>query len=465
MKGLGGLSYAELKAELSSLYAHACDHEHITASDDEPDLPDDDINSLWKSVSDMTEQVWKDKGMPDEIDKNVAAQYAGIFMQGIQKGYGNIGFSGEDYNTPDANMLRNLADNVYQFSAAKNYTQLKELTGAMLNDDGKLRTYNEFKAAALQINNDQVNNWLRTEYDTAIAGAQMASKWVDISGGKDSQMLEFDAIMDGRTTALCGSLNGTRKPADDAFWNTYYPPNHFNCRSTVRQINGGSSTPDKDIEYPDIPKMFQTNLGKQGLVFPPGHAYYKGEAKNFNDVFGKAQYQKDNSHTGNGTVYESGLSYIPPVEGETKTESQKKQELLDKAEYKDRQKVAKTLANYFDGDIFLTPSFSKGDWRYPFYFKGAPTLWRCPDFKIGNEFWEMKSYRDVWKLDKIDNMLNRVMDKKQSHNIIIRITDDADMRKVKNRITGKINGNKEMKEWIKKVIVVNKDMEVIPVLK
>ena len=44
---------------------------------------------------------------------------------------------------------------------------------------------------------------------------------------------QYDALLDNRTTALCTSLHETVMPADGTFWSIYYPPNHFNCRSSV----------------------------------------------------------------------------------------------------------------------------------------------------------------------------------------------------------------------------------------
>lgn len=44
---------------------------------------------------------------------------------------------------------------------------------------------------------------------------------------------QYDALLDNRTTDTCKSLDGTVMPADGTFWSIYYPPNHFNCRSSV----------------------------------------------------------------------------------------------------------------------------------------------------------------------------------------------------------------------------------------
>lgn len=215
--------------------------------------------------------------MPYSVNKEVAAAFAKQLWSGVKDGYGKNTVS-IAYNSPDDKMLNNLQNNVYNFSAAKNYQQLKALTQAMIGDDGKLRSYSQFKNEAFAINDAHVNNWLKTEYDTAVASGQMASKWADIQANKKLlPLLQFDAVMDARTSAICSSLNGVVKPVDDPFWNMYYPPNHFGCRSTVRQKSGGAQTPDHAIVHPEkVPEMFKTNLAKQGLVFPPAHPYWIG---------------------------------------------------------------------------------------------------------------------------------------------------------------------------------------------
>ena len=48
---------------------------------------------------------------------------------------------------------------------------------------------------------------------------------------------EYTAVMDNRTSDICSNLDGTRRLADDPIWKEIWPPNHFNCRSTVVSIN------------------------------------------------------------------------------------------------------------------------------------------------------------------------------------------------------------------------------------
>lgn len=212
-------------------------------------------------------------GMPAKLDEKTVQYMAEKLEEAIFQGYGK-NLPEIDYDTPDFEMMSSLRTDVWQFSGAKNYQQLKAMSEALEGPDGKLRSFNEFKKTVRPIIDDHAR-WLETEYRTAVASSQMAAKWARIQRDKDLfPLLEFDAVIDNRTTELCRSLDKVIRPVDDAFWQVYYPPNHFNCRSDVRSVRSGEITPEEDIEYPDIPDMFRTNTAANGLVFPPGHSYY-----------------------------------------------------------------------------------------------------------------------------------------------------------------------------------------------
>lgn len=57
--------------------------------------------------------------------------------------------------------------------------------------------------------------------------------------------LEFIGIDDARQTDVCHSLMGIIRPYDDPFWESHFPPLHFNCRSTVRAIYDEDELPEK----------------------------------------------------------------------------------------------------------------------------------------------------------------------------------------------------------------------------
>lgn len=227
-----------------------------------------------EALAAMLEQVWRDKGLPPGlINPEVTRAFAEKLWGAVVEGYGTD-LPGVDFDTPDHTMLAKLQENVWHFSGAKNYQQLKELSAALIGPDGKLRSRNDFIQEALKINDTQIKQYLSAEYDLAVIGGQMAAKWVRIEANRETfPLLEFDVVLDSRTTTICRPLAGVIVPYDSPFVKKYYPPNHYNCRTTVRQLRSGVVT--KKPQAPDVPKMFRTNIAQQGLVFPKDHPYFK----------------------------------------------------------------------------------------------------------------------------------------------------------------------------------------------
>lgn len=236
-------------------------------------------NSLDKEATRIAKLIYEGKLSTGDIDPKLTALVAEKLKGAIMDGYGK-NFDNVDYDTPDYNMLRNLERNVYQFSAAKNYQQLKDMTGALKDENGVVRSFKEFRDASQQISYQYNTNWLETEYNTAVNGSTLASRWSDFERYKDTMpLLEYVTAGDSRVREEHRVLNHVKKNMDDEFWNTYYPPNGYNCRCTVNQLTGGTETPTHKINYPDVQPMFRTNLAKQGLVFPAEHPYYDGVPK------------------------------------------------------------------------------------------------------------------------------------------------------------------------------------------
>lgn len=240
----------------------------------------EEANKLPDIYEILIAQIHAGKIKAGDIDKATAMDLAEHLTAAIFEGYG-MDFAGVDYNTPDYNMLASLERNVYSFSTAKNYQEIKALTLA-LKDGATVRSFAEFRKEAVKVLDKFVGSWLRSEYDTAIAGSQMAARWVEYEqNAQDMPWLQYDTVGDSAVRPAHRVLDGVRKRINDPFWDEYYPPNGWNCRCSVKQLTGiHTATPDEEIEKPFVPKMFRVNLAKQGAVFPEGHPYNEGLPEN-----------------------------------------------------------------------------------------------------------------------------------------------------------------------------------------
>lgn len=99
-----------------------------------------------------------------------------------------------------------------------------------------------------------------TIWRTNATAANLAGRWSQIRAfGDDIEVLEYITIEDTRTTEVCRSYAGIVRPSSDPIWNAITPPNHFNCRSTIRPVFSGTEearmlvvTPDGELA--DIPR-------------------------------------------------------------------------------------------------------------------------------------------------------------------------------------------------------------------
>lgn len=77
---------------------------------------------------------------------------------------------------------------------------------------------------------------LETIVQTNVQTSYSKGRYLQLTDSK-MPFWQYFAIDDGQTTSLCLELNERVFRADDPFWDTYYPPNHFNCRSTVMGVD------------------------------------------------------------------------------------------------------------------------------------------------------------------------------------------------------------------------------------
>lgn len=221
------------------------------------------------------------------FDPTLTDLVAQELMNGVVNGFGKD-FPELDSETPDYAMLQSLEKNVFHFSAAKNVQQIKSMSLALRDEQGRLRTFEEFRDEAMKISDEYLGNWLRTEYDTAIAAGQMAGKWIHIQEDKELfPYLLYRTVGDSHVRPSHQLLEGIVRRVDDTFWDVYFPPNGWNCRCDVDQLESAVETPFQQIPAPDdVPPMFRVNLAKRGLIFPPDHPYWLGVS---DDIYRRAE--------------------------------------------------------------------------------------------------------------------------------------------------------------------------------
>lgn len=235
----------------------------------------------------------------DEYNKLILGIYAGVITTqnldvktyqriarklslGVFEGFGK-NIDDTIKGSADYRMLFDLRRNVYVFSGAKTYQEVRE-TSALLTekDKNEIKSFGDFKVKAKEVLTRYNEDYLQAEYNSAIAQSRSASQWMEFE--KDSElypMLTYNTVGDGRVRETHRALDGISRPLTDAFWKSYLPPNGWNCRCTALQ--GNSETPKTSLkgftQPKDVPDIFMMNAGLDKIVFSPKHPYFKVEPK------------------------------------------------------------------------------------------------------------------------------------------------------------------------------------------
>jgi SPP1 gp7 family putative phage head morphogenesis protein len=253
-----------------ALYASTCTHKHHGRS---LSLSyNSDLNEL---VEDLVKKIWNREISAGDVDPELWDLVSKELTGAVERGFNltkTKGLSGD--------MLNALKSDVQVFSGFKNYQMLREATDLLYDDTGALRGFDSFRDEVLKLNQEYNVSFLKAEYNHAVGSSRMAAKWQGIVKNKETlPLLEYLTAGDGRVRDSHAKLNRIVLPMDHPFWDTYMPPNDWNCRCNVRQLADGELSMVKDDQLPQLKDEFKFNPGKEKVIFPKSHPYYKVASK------------------------------------------------------------------------------------------------------------------------------------------------------------------------------------------
>jgi SPP1 gp7 family putative phage head morphogenesis protein len=208
--------------------------------------------------------------------ETVAITLEDALRHGFEGNLQSFVVSSTEYQTYKA-----LRDNIYKFSAAKQYQQVR-IMSEFINRKGEKSTFAEFKELAGKVFKEYNEQYLKTEYVTAIGQSQAARDWVETWDRKDLMpFLEYRTQRDSHVRDEHAALDGITLPVTHPFWKTYHPKNGFRCRCFTVQHERKKVT---DLNLRDLsdlddekkfPKIFRMNPGRDKMIFHEGrHPYF-----------------------------------------------------------------------------------------------------------------------------------------------------------------------------------------------
>lgn len=152
-------------------------------------------------------------------------------------------------------MRKRLQRSDYIFSGIKTFHELKEAFPSLLDENGNRKPFEQFLNDVQKIDNAYNRNYLRAEYNFVQASAQMAAKWEGFRQDGDRYNLQYRTAGDNHVRPEHAALDRVTLPITDTFWESYYPPNGWNCRCTVVQV--------RKSKYPVTPHDEAMDLGEE----------------------------------------------------------------------------------------------------------------------------------------------------------------------------------------------------------
>lgn len=180
--------------------------------------------------------------------------------------------------------VRRLKESNYVFSGFKTFHELNEAFPSLLDTDGSRKPFERFLNDVQKVN-ENYNRWyLKAEYNFAMASASMAAKWQHwwTDEDRDRYLLQYRTVGDKRVRESHRLMHNITLPITSRFWDSYFPPNGWNCRCTVERVRRGKY-PESDEAQAMLAgsqatagkhqEMMRFNPGKQAACFPAYNPY------------------------------------------------------------------------------------------------------------------------------------------------------------------------------------------------
>jgi SPP1 gp7 family putative phage head morphogenesis protein len=141
--------------------------------------------------------------------------------------------------------------------------------------DGAIKPFNAFKKDVAPIMEAFNKNYLKAEYNLAVANTQSAVQWENIQKDKEFfPSLRYVTTGDARVREDHVELDNIIRPVDDPFWDNYNPTNGWGCRCTVQQVTTKNKTDLRTKKIPELDSTFKNNPGRSRKIFTEKHPYF-----------------------------------------------------------------------------------------------------------------------------------------------------------------------------------------------
>lgn len=423
-------------------------------------LPSEEVS---KGFKDAMKAIFNQKGSSFSIDimadgnvQNLIEAHAGVLDRNLQR-----------LEMSDL-MRQRLTRSNYIFSGLKTFHELNEAFPSLLDENGNKKTFERFLNDVRKIDETYNANYLRAEYNFVQASAEMAAKWEGFMEDGDHYYLQYRTQHDDKVRPEHASLDRVTLPPSDSFWESYYPPNGWNCRCTVVQVLKRKYEPTPHDEamslgeealQTDKKGIFRFNSGKEQKTVPDYNPYTIKRCRDCDIAKGKLNLDRKpvadnelcaacrlvhkcaNAYTDSGktnlSVEDRDAILAKPLDEQYFTKYigikgkvlQHELACSTAEDYKRVLDVAKAFADEF-GDCLLNPEiqFTATSGRRKVYDMLPEDSKANPDLKVG-EF----GYIDVKSPEKVMNCCRNANHASDAQNACVCLTDHCFRKPITER--------------------------------
>lgn len=423
-------------------------------------LPSEEVS---KGFKDAMKAIFNQKGSSFSIDimadgnvQNLIEAHAGVLDRNLQR-----------LEMSDL-MRQRLTRSNYIFSGLKTFHELNETFPSLLDENGNKKTFERFLNDVRKIDETYNSNYLRAEYNFVQASAEMAAKWEKFMEDGDHYYLQYRTQHDDKVRPEHASLDRVTLPPTDSFWESYYPPNGWNCRCTVVQVLKRKYEPiphdeamslGEDALQTDKKGIFRFNSGKEQKTVPDYNPYTIKRCRDCDIAKGKLDLDRKpvadnelcaacrlvhkcaNSYTDSGktnlSVEDRDAILAKPLDEQYFTKYigikgkvlQHELACSTAEDYKRVLDVAKAFADEF-GDCLLNPEiqFTATNGRRKVYDMLPEDSKANPDLKVG-EF----GYIDVKSPEKVMNCCRNANHASDAQHACVCLTDHCFRKPITER--------------------------------
>ena len=413
---------------------------------------------LTKAFNDMMSALFKQQGAT--LDINILASDK---AQKFIESHASVLDSSFKQVKMSAGMRRRLERSNYIFSGIKTFHELNEAFPSLLDENGNRKPFEQFLNDVQKIDHTYNKSYLRAEYNFVQSSAEMAAKWEQFAEDGDRYNLQYRTAGDSKVRPEHATLNGVTLPMSDPFWESYYPPNGWNCRCTVVQVRKSKYpvTPHdeamalgEEATGKDTKGFFRFNAGKQQKTVPDYNPYTIKRCRDCDIAKGtlKLTFVPDNELCAacqlirqcEDARYETKKEY--PNGGKVQVH-----QLVnpDDSDFKKLMSIADFFAKQGQ-ETKLTPKMSRPQ-KFVYQniyhsLMGTKYEGKCPDLLIDGKWYEHEGFTSSNPKNAFRNMMYDGLI--QSNRLIIDRPDLTE-RYMRRSIVGRVNRGEDIEEvWL-----------------